>query len=79
LFSGGMYEKIGFAKTNDIKPDYSYTKSSYLKAKSAFQHSSMRVMKDFNYDPNLTEKENCMNNGWFRLWDCGKKKWELEI
>ena len=78
LFSGGMYETIGFDLVKKSPPDYSYTRGNVVEHKSRFQHSRMKVREGFAYDPNLTELENCTNNGWFRIWDCGKKKWSLK-
>ena len=31
------------------------------------------------FDENLTEVENCNNNGFYRVWNCGMDKWEFKI
>ena len=77
LFTGGMYTKLGFECVKSLSPDYSYTKAKKIIHKANFRHARMVVLDGFCYDENLTEKENCTNNGWYRIWDCGKKKWSL--
>jgi hypothetical protein len=32
-----------------------------------------------NYDSELTEYQNCLNNGYDRIWDCGKIKFEYRL
>lgn len=81
LFTGNMYEQIGFTLAHETEPDYCYVSSS-IKAgrihKSKFQrkHLPSRLA---NFDPDKTEVENCFNNGWYQLFDCGKKKWVLIV
>lgn len=76
-FTGDVYKALGFTHTKTCPPDYAYTRSDLIYHKSQFKHSAMKTRKNFNYDPKLTEVENCRANGYFRIWDCGKKKWEL--
>lgn len=78
LFTGKMYSAIGFDLVNESGPGYSYTKANKTIRKAKFQHKYLNKMEGFEYDPNLSEKQNCEANGWFRIWDCGKKKWSLK-
>jgi len=80
LFTGGMYEKLGFTMTKETKPDYGYTRNGqYLYHKSKFQKSKLLKREDIDFNPEETEYENCLRNGWYRFWDCGKKKWSLTL
>jgi hypothetical protein len=78
-FNGGVYEALGFSYVKDCNADYCYTKNDSIYHKAQFQHSAMKTKKNFIYDETLTEVQNCHNNGYYRIWDCGKKKWELTI
>ncbi|WP_274584082.1 hypothetical protein V9W64_10825 [Neisseria leonii] len=76
LFTGRLYEKLGFVPDKDLPPDYTYVdiKNICRLHKSGFQHSRLKNRLE-RYDPNLTEEENCRNHGWYRIYDCGKKRW----
>jgi len=78
-FTGGVYIALGFEHVKDCPLDYAYTRGGYIFHKSQFKHSVMKHKQNFNYDPNLSEVQNCHANGYFRIWDCGKKKWELTL
>jgi hypothetical protein len=79
---GGLYEKLGFTLVRNVKPSYYYINrhsvSFHRYHKSSFQKTKQEK-KFENYNPNLTEYENARNNGYYRLWDCGKKKWVLQL
>jgi hypothetical protein len=81
LFSGGLYEKIGFSKDFVSKPSYWYVHPSRKVRfpKAAFKRSALSKMKDFVFDPSKSERENCENNGYFQLYDCGKTRWVLNL
>jgi hypothetical protein len=79
LFSGGMYGKLGFELVSESGPDYKYTKNGALLPKGLFKRSCLVKMKGFDFRPEETELENCKRNGWWRVWDCGKKKWSLKV
>lgn len=76
LFNGTMYQKLGFSLDKVLPIDYTYVYANPDKRlhKSGFQKS--RLAERFEkYDPSLTEEENCANHGFFRIYDCGKKRW----
>jgi len=77
LFTGGMYEILGFVKTNVYGPNYSYVDTSGKSRihKSRFQHSRLKDLFGSNYDATKTERENCEANGYYRIYDCGLTKW----
>ena len=82
-FNGRMYEAIGFIKERDIPPDYKYvhnkTEGRIPKHKSAFKKDQLVKMEGFDFNPDESEHQNCLRNGWYRIYDCGKKKWVMEI
>lgn len=80
LFSGGMYEALGFTKGEPTPPSYTYWKdnSNERLHKSKFQHKHLPKLLD-KYDPTLTEKQNCENNGYYQIYDDGLTKWELTV
>jgi len=79
LFSGGMYSKLGFELVSESGPDYKYTKGGKLLHKGLFRRSCLAKMVNFDFNPDETEVQNCNRNGWWRVWDCGKKKWSLKL
>lgn len=74
ISDGGLYEKNGFIKESELRPDYSYL------VKSIREHKFNYRLKRFKNDPNLiwedglTEKELAQLNNLKRIWDCGKTK-----
>lgn len=75
IFSGKMYEKLGFEFGGYSGPNYWYTNdyhSCYSRIK--FQkHKLSQILTSYN--PELTEWVNMKNNGWDRYWDCGNGVW----
>lgn len=78
-FTGDMYKAIGFTNVSDIPPDYKYVKANTVVNKSRFKRSELEKREDIVFDPSKTEVENCRDNGWYRVWDCGKKKWSMLV
>jgi hypothetical protein len=78
-FTGEMYERLGFKEVHETEPDYKYVKNCTILPKNKFRHKSMKTWKGFDYNPEETEVQNAHRNGWYRIWDCGKKKWELTL
>lgn len=70
--TGNLYTKTGWLIDKILPPDYSYSPD----AKQRFHKFNYRrknlanLLK--NYDPELSERVNCDNNGILRIWDCGK-------
>lgn len=69
---GHVYEKMGFVLDGELGPDYSYIKLSDGRkriSKQSMMKSKTGCPKD------MTEKEWAIQNGYSRIWDCGKKRW----
>lgn len=69
---GGVYKKLGFTLEDELPPDYSYINAKReRRSKQSFKKSSTGCPQD------ITERQWAMDHGWFRIWDCGKKRWIL--
>lgn len=69
--TGEIYRTIGFEKVLDIPPDYFYTKNNQYKITKQSQQKSRT-----GCPPELTEHSFALQNGLFRVYDCGKIKWK---
>lgn len=71
--TGDVYKKLGFAESHQVLPRYQYLLSGKTKLLSRRRCQKKRLAKLLaKYDPNMTEAENMFNNGYRRIWDCGK-------
>jgi len=72
-FDGNSYEKNGFILKHLTKPNYHYfhkNEQLLLYNRMAFQKSKLEnKLKEYN--PALTEYENMLNNGYYRIYDAG--------
>ena len=76
----GFYEKLGFTKINQTKPNYYYFKCSNpnkveLLSRIQFQKHKLKNKLE-KFDPNLTEEQNMLNNGYYKIYDCGNYVFE---
>lgn len=72
--TGNLYKQLGFTKQSRSVPNYFYFKTNgdtnKLYSRQCFQkHKLVKVLSSF--DPNKTEWENMVMNGYDRIWDCG--------
>lgn len=74
--NGDLYDGIGFELVDTLKPDYRYVVGNRREHKFGFRHRSL-AKKLENYDPNLTEHENCLNHKIYRIYDCGLLKYSM--
>lgn len=75
---GGIYQKFGFKEDGELEPDYFWCKGVKRFHKRNFQHQYLSSKLE-NYNPEESEAVNCRNNGYFKIWDCGKTRWILDI
>lgn len=76
-FNGNGYEKSGFTYICTTKPSYFYVANNLIhKNRMQFQKSKLPKLLD-NFDSNLTEQENVVNNGYYCVYDCGNKKFKM--
>ena len=71
--NGNVYHKLGFTYSHSSEPNYWYFKlrdSSCLFNRMKFQkHKQKKLLKEF--DPEKSEIENMVINGYDRIFDCG--------
>jgi len=86
-FGGAMYRELGFEMVDESKPDYSVVMPGQKRVhKSLFQRRSLparikELGSDIRFDPKTdkrTESQITHLIGCGQIFDCGKKKWNLQ-
>lgn len=74
---GDLYNQTGFIIDKIIPPDYYYSPDGHTRIhKFNYRRKYLpKLLK--NFDPNLSEKQNCDINNVLRIWDCGKIRYTL--
>lgn len=72
LFSGDLYEKLGFI--NDGKTNLNYYWTDLNVKYHRFNFNKKRLVK-LGYDKTLTEEEIMKNIGYYKIWSCGQIRW----
>jgi hypothetical protein len=77
---GDLYKLAGFTIETIIPPDYSYINQTTTTRhhKFGYRHKFLST-KLAKYDKNVSEAENMKNNNIYRIWDCGKIKYVINI
>lgn len=81
MFAGITYEKNGFTKVGVSQPDYKYVeqgRDDTLKHKANYQKSRLAQRFGVEACQGKTERQITEENGLYRVYDCGKTKWELK-
>lgn len=68
---GCLYYQLGFSNINESLPDYKYVVDNRRVHKSNFKKSKLKY--------NCTENEYINSIGVYKIWDCGKIKFELNL
>lgn len=73
---GNVYHKLGFTLEKELSPDYCYVNTN-----KPIERISKQKCKKINLvcKENQTELNRATELGLSRLWDCGKKRWVLDI
>jgi hypothetical protein len=74
-----MYEAMGFKCTVESRPSFSYFRRSTCVRVHRFNWRKSEALRVYGGSPDETEWEIMQRNGWDRIWDCGKKRWEMEV
>ena len=79
--NGSFYEKIGFTFDYEIDPSYYYVGNyTNWRLRHRFTFNKNRLMEIFKEtDTQKTEHQIALENGLFRVYDCGHKKYSMEI
>ena len=76
-----MYPKIGFEPAGASKPGYHYFRPeapNTLYHRFGFRKSRLEDKLEY-FNPEMTEWENMVLNGFDRIWDCGHLKFEMIV
>lgn len=73
--TGDLYHKLGFKNVGGNGPDYKYIVDGKRVHKSRYKKSNI----GYDVIGNLTERQYMQLNGFHRIYDCGKIKFELRI
>ena len=79
LFSGKLYSELGFSEVYQVPPSYTYWKDTQpiRLHKSKFRHSELSKILGARYNPELSERRNCEESGYYQIYDDGLTKWKL--
>lgn len=78
LYDGNGYFKTGFEIVSITKPSYFYFKRFNRENRLKYQkHKLKNILPNFNN--NLSEVENMLNNGYKRIFDCGTYKVKVRL
>lgn len=75
---GRVYEKMGFHLEENMGPDYSYIKREKRFSKQSCQKKNL-LKKGAKGTMANTEQELALSLGLYRIWDCGKKRWVMDL
>lgn len=78
FFSGNLYTVLGFTKTKQLQPSYTYIKPGHGKRlnKSRFQKKYLPKLLGRPLNVGETEKEACASLGIHQVYDCGLVRWD---
>ena len=69
---GKLYQALGFSKIGVSQPNYWYMKTNNLRRESRMKYQKFMLSAVLdNFNPDLTEYENMLNNNYVRIYDCG--------
>ena len=74
---GNMYYQLGFELAANNPPDYYYIVNGERKHRWNYRKDLLRT-KLPNYDSSLTEYQNMVNHGYYRVWNCGTLKFSIK-
>ena len=66
-----MYEKLGFTKLKNTEPNYWWIRNNEILSRYQTQKHNLKDILKENFDPNKTEIENMIDNGYYQIFDCG--------
>lgn len=73
---GKVYSSLGYTLKEILRPDYSYINRQNIRESKQANKKSNLLKKGAT---GTTETEMAESLGYFRIWDCGKKRWEIDI
>jgi len=77
ISDGGTYSRVGLRQIGIISPDYYYDKSGQFAGHRGSWQKHMLEKKLSIFDQRKTECDNMLDNGYYRVWNCGQLIFEL--
>lgn len=74
-----VYLKNGFKFVSQSRPNYWYFVSGERKSRFNYQKGNLKKLFPDVYDDNLSEKEIMEIMGYYRIYDCGNLKYEIDM
>lgn len=75
---GAGYGKVGFKRVGTTPPGYFWAKGLNRWSRVRFQKHKLEKLLEV-FDPKKSETENCIANGYWKVYDCGHAKWQLDV
>ena len=75
-FSGTVYPWLGFGLAEELPPDYTYVRTAQPRTRISKQSQRKSVT---GCPEGMTEHEWALERGLARIWDCGKRRWEMAL
>jgi len=72
---GNMYEKLGFTFVHDSQPNYFYIIGDKRYNRFAFRKNIL--VEKYNCPKDVTERDFCISQKWYRIYDCGTKVYQM--
>ena len=69
--SGDIYRVLNFKLSGETKPNYWYCKNMKRISRYVAQKHKLPALLGDAFNPELSEKENMANNGFYKIYDCG--------
>ena len=74
--NGNLYNKLGFVHTHDSKPNYYYVIGQ--KRENRFKYRKGELVKK-GFDKNKSEHQIMIENGMYRIYDCGAMCFKMKL
>lgn len=79
ISQGNVYEKCGFSLVEELSPDYSYSMGGSTRISKQSCKKKNLLQKGASGDMSMTERELALTLNYYRIWDCGKKRWNISL
>lgn len=76
--NGNLYLKNGFQHVYNTQPNYFYVKRGQRFTRNKFQKHKLKSQLEY-FDPTKSERNNMIENGFSRIYDCGHMKFLLRV
>ena len=76
---GNVYEKCGFIIEDTVPPDYSYVTPDLRRESKQSNKKALLLKKGAVGNMSMTEIQLADTLGYARIWDCGKKKFAINL